>query len=413
MGGRILTVRNRMSSLPVELGAEFVHGRPPEIWDLIRTQNLTVYEHTARALHLANGRLVKDTEVGQAADQMISSIAKSGQRRDRTFEDLLARSHHSAGQKNWARIHVEGFNAARSDLISVNALRQEADAAEGIQGDRTFRILDGYDAIPLSLLRAIPCHQSVIQFHSVVDKVRWRRGDVEVRFRSMLDHEAAVLRCRQLLITVPLGVLQAPSASPGAIEFDPVPAPALKAARSLKFGQVYRVTFRFREAFWEETEDFQQAGFLISQDQRFFTWWTMHPVMAPLLTGWMAGSAAEQFHAADAATVAREALASLARIMKRKIPQPGAFHFHDWRTDPFFRGAYSYVPASARAAREALGRPQADTLFFTGEAAAADGHASTVHGAIAAGRRSAMLILDRQRPPRPPGGKRRKRHGSS
>jgi hypothetical protein len=51
---------------------------------------------------------------------------------------------------------VEGFNAARSDDVSAEFLKREADAAEKIDGDRTFRILEGYDAISLALLRAIP-----------------------------------------------------------------------------------------------------------------------------------------------------------------------------------------------------------------------------------------------------------------
>jgi monoamine oxidase len=30
VGGRILTIHDPLSPLPIELGAEFVHGRPPE-----------------------------------------------------------------------------------------------------------------------------------------------------------------------------------------------------------------------------------------------------------------------------------------------------------------------------------------------------------------------------------------------
>ena len=37
VGGRILTVHDPLAPIPIELGAEFVHGLPPETWNLIRT----------------------------------------------------------------------------------------------------------------------------------------------------------------------------------------------------------------------------------------------------------------------------------------------------------------------------------------------------------------------------------------
>lgn len=397
IGGRILTVHDPLSMVPIELGAEFVHGLPPETWELMRAENLAIYEHTARALHMVEGRFRKDSDVGETADRIMSQMDKSRRRTDEAFDDFLRRSRHSSEDKRWARIHVEGFNAARSDSISVSSLVSEGKAADEIEGDRSFKILNGYDSVPLSLLRSIPNHQSAIETNAVVEKVAWGPAKVAVTFRSAVTQDRATLRCRQLLITVPLGVLQAAPPNVGAIQFDPQPGTVLKAARALTFGKVYRVTLRFAEAFWEEDEKFKGAGFLISQDQHFFAWWTMHPIMAPVLTGWMAGSAAESIRAASPAAVAAEAIASLGRILQRKIPAPAAFYFHDWQSDPFFRGAYSYVPVGGRGAREALARPVSDTLFFAGEAANVEGHGATVHGAIASGHRSAELILRSRR----------------
>jgi hypothetical protein len=203
----------------------------------------------------------------------------------------------------------------------------EADAADKIDGYRAFRILDGYYSIPLALLRSIPDYEATIHLNSMVESVGWRPGRAEVNFNSALSEEKIKLRCRQLVITAPLGVLQERRPSAGCIQFDPEPEAALKAARSLKFGQVYRVTLRFREAFWEEDEKGKSAGFLVSQDKRFFTWWTTHPVLVPLLTGWMAGSAADEFSASTSLVVVGEAVKSLARILKRKIPSPEGFIF--------------------------------------------------------------------------------------
>jgi monoamine oxidase len=70
-----------------------------------------------------------------------------------------------------------------------------------------------------------------------------------------------------------------------------------------------------------------------------------------------------------------------------------AAHFHDWHADPFFRGAYSYVPAGKLAARKTLAETVADTLYFAGEATDLEGHSATVHGAIATGIRAARHVI--------------------
>ena len=74
-----------------------------------------------------------------------------------------------------------------------------------------------------------------------------------------------------------------------------------------------------------------------------------------------------------------------------------AAYFHDWHADPFSRGAYSYTPAHALAARAALAEPVRETLYFAGEATELSGHSATVHGAIATGKRAAQQILARRR----------------
>jgi hypothetical protein len=59
-----------------------------------------------------------------------------------------------------------------------------------------------------------------------------------------------------------------------------------------------------------------------------------------------------------------------------------------------FGGAYSYVPAGALGAQSRLAKPVAHTLYFAGEATDADGYASTVHGAMASGKRAARQVME-------------------
>jgi monoamine oxidase len=383
IGGRILTVHDPLAPVPVELGAEFVHGLPPETWDIIRQNNLTAYEHSALALHLSKGRIQQEKDNGELANRVLENLQKSKRKKDESFAEHLQRSRQPEAVKAWTRVHIEGFNAAREEVISVASLKKDADAAERIEGDRSFHILNGYDSIPHSLLRSIPGHQSLVSFNTIVEGIVWRRGSVDVHCQPR-----NVIRCRKVIVTVPLAVLQG-----GAIRFEPEPRKALDAAATLCSGHVYRLTFRFREAFWADDDEFKKAGFFLSKDRAFFAWWTTHPIISPVLTGWCAGSAAEQFRGASHGRITAAALDSLGRILDRGIPRPDAVHFHDWQQDPFFRCAYSYAPVNGLAARRALAKPVGNTLFFAGEATNAKGHASTVHGAIASGVRAAEECL--------------------
>ena len=89
-----------------------------------------------------------------------------------------------------------------------------------------------------------------------------------------------------------------------------------------------------------------------------------------------------------------QALSGLRSIFGR-IPMPGATLVHDWRRDPFARGAYSYLRVGGEGAREELAAPLAGTLFFAGEATDAE-ESGTVAGALRSGARAARQVLEAQ-----------------
>jgi monoamine oxidase len=394
-GGRIRTVHDSLTQLPVELGAEFIHGRPPRVMGMLHNAGLAMYEHTVRALHIDRGRILKEKDTGELASQVLEKIPARGRKKDESLDDFLARSRQPDDIKNWAKAYVEGFNAAFSDSISVAALNKDAAAADKIEGDRAFKLTGGYDDLVLLLLRSVPNHSDVVRFNTTVRRIEWRRGKATVHYD--IDGEKLRLQCRQVLTTIPLGVLQATPGSRGVIEFVPEPMQILDAARELAFGMVYRIMLRFERPFWEDDERLSSMGFLLSREDVFPTWWTAHPMISPVLTGWSAGPAAGRLRAVDSATLIAEAMASLHRILAREIPRPVDYYFHDWQADPLFRGAYSYVPVNAMGARKRLANPVQGTLFFAGEATDLTGNGGTVHGAIESGMRAADQILHSRR----------------
>src|SRR5271170_2662785 len=57
IGGRIFTMRTPAADLPIELGAEFVHGRPPELLNLIEEAGLTFFEREGEFVCYEDGKL--------------------------------------------------------------------------------------------------------------------------------------------------------------------------------------------------------------------------------------------------------------------------------------------------------------------------------------------------------------------
>src|SRR5437868_13724953 len=51
IGGRIETHRAAGRRIPIEMGAEFVHGRPSETWDTLRAAGLLAYDVTDTQWH--------------------------------------------------------------------------------------------------------------------------------------------------------------------------------------------------------------------------------------------------------------------------------------------------------------------------------------------------------------------------
>lgn len=169
-----------------------------------------------------------------------------------------------------------------------------------------------------------------------------------------------------------------------------------EAVDQLGFGNVYRMTFVFPERFWERDKRLRAAGFLIDLTQAFPTWWTTNPMIAPVLTAWAGGSAADRLSASTKgkpALLVALAMRSLRAMLGRRAPDPTAVYFHDWNADPFTRGAYSYVKVNGSRARAVLRRPIERTIYFAGEATAAAGAGGTVHGAISSGRRAAHDLI--------------------
>jgi len=56
-GGRVLTLHDPVCNAPIELGAEFIHGFPAPIWDVLRKPRIPAHEVAGDTWCLRHGKL--------------------------------------------------------------------------------------------------------------------------------------------------------------------------------------------------------------------------------------------------------------------------------------------------------------------------------------------------------------------
>jgi monoamine oxidase len=415
VGGRILTVRenSEYGSEVIELGAEFIHGRPPELWSLIEEAGLETYELTGPRLRYQDGQLHSDSSYGEPEETDEEDEGDAGGNPfavlealtgyvgpDVSFAEYLER--HPGlpeGARAAAIRYVEGFNAADHRVIGVASLAMQQTAEDATEGDRLFRVRAGYDRLPEYLAERFVAAGGRLLLHTLVERVEWNPGHVRVlanRNGEAVRHEA-----KQAVIALPLGVL-----AQEAVAFVPTPAP-VREARRLRMGHARRFTLLFRERFWTQPANAQATAigdfhFLMSYGETPGVapgvWWTPNPEPSNTLTGWVGGPRSEGLANMTATQLGELACETLAPVFSRPPEflrtQFLACHTHDWQTDGLAQGAYSYVPAGALDACEKMTIPVDSTLFFAGEHTDTTGHWGTVHAAIRSGLRAGQQVLE-------------------
>jgi monoamine oxidase len=404
-GGRILTVHDPAWPVPIELGAEFLHGSAPTTSAVLEEAGIATEEVTAPHLWSERGRLRPVDGLFGRIEEVWKRIPGRG--KDRTLAEFLRSSRGPRGRLRLLAAHfVEGYHAADLDRISARSLRPRSNG-EGEDDERQRRVRAGYGALVDRLVSGLDRRSGCLRLGTVATQVRWSPHRVVVECRSTATgRPLRPIGARAIVVTLPVGVLRAPPAEAGAVRFSPELRGKKRALAGLLSGHVTKVVLRFRGAFWASSGALWRPGtkagrgrgalgFVHSRDPAFPTWWTMHPVTTPVLVAWAGGPAARRAAAGGETAMLDRCLATLARMLD--VPRSAlddqleGWSHHDWEHDPFSRGAYSYVAAGALEARDALARPMDGTLFFAGEATDPD-ETGTVEGAMRSGQRVAEEV---------------------
>ncbi len=195
---------------------------------------------------------------------------------------------------------------------------------------------------------------------------------------------------RDCIVTVSTGVLRAEG-----IRFLPgLPLDTLRALDALPMGHFAKIILEFDGpvAGLPPSGWVMEAMPAVGQTLHFLC----HPFGSNLVVGLVGGAYGEALAALPEALAVQEGLARLVQcvgpLQARRLVR-GAFT--NWAADPLHRGGYAYLKPGGGQARQWLGMPVQERLYFAGEAVAQD-LAQTCGGAFLSGQQAAQQILQRR-----------------
>ncbi len=393
VGGRVLTRFDPRTSHPMELGAEFIHGEAPVTLQLLRAIGAGPVGEGGSNWELRDGRLQSSSgDPFDAAAQLMQQVDLNGP--DESVSAFLARFENDprfTEPAEWLRMVVEGFDAADPAKAGIQGIAAEWTGEAGI--DRVQgRPSCGYAPLMNALGASLEPSRARISLQTIVEDVVW--GEAGVRIRARKHDRAIEFQARRAVMTFPIGVLASRT-----VKFSPdLPRIYCDALAKIAMGPVTKVVLRFSRPVWEAAHDhkLRDAAFFYDPAGAFPAYWTTYPIVSPIVAAWAGGPRSDLLSGETPSAIFRIAVEGFARMLgiaeNRLYAELEGAYMHDWQSDPYALGAYSYLLTGGLDAHETLQRPVGDVLYFAGEAIVGKGESGTVGGALESGKRAAAAI---------------------
>lgn len=378
-GGRIATIKEGFQNF-VESGAEFIHGKLPHTFQLLKEAGLSSEVVDGKMIGVQNGQWQSEEHDEHWAEFM-KQLDKL--RTDITILQFLE-EHFSRPEYIQLRQAVqrfsEGFDLADISKASILSIKDEWKNMEKKQ----YRIKGGYGQLVDHLVNRCRQLNTEFYFNTCVNKIEYENGNVTIHTTDNKKFQA-----RRAIITVSAGILQS-----GTIQFKPELAEHAVAIQGLGFGSVIKFLLEFKTSFWKEFDD--ETGFLLT-DEEIPTWWTQLPSESNLLTGWLGGpNATKKVFETDTSLLhtALLSLSSIFRLPPAMLKEELTNHkIINWLNQPFIKGGYSYNTLHSEQAINVLSLPVDNTIYFAGEAISRSESLGTVESALQSGRDTASMLI--------------------
>lgn len=413
VGGRIKQVEG-LAPWAVQLGPEFVHGSKSVLVNLLtdfgfnftekQWPNFWYFAEEQQAL----GKLVADEDVDEEIDRMYEM-----------FEDAATLPHPPPGidisALDWMRqggatdrmVAAADVCYANDYCCSIDQLGVREMIEENRQfacADQPYLIMDGalggfVDRLSKGLNIRTACPVECVQY-TTQQRHGWDSSSGTQPEVVLHCANGDKIRCRRVLVTVPLKVLQ-----DKVINFEPsLPDFKQVAIDRVRMGNAVKIIMLFNDRFWpEDMYDVLCTSSLVPE-----FWMLRYPPTEAgkdcpqhCIVGFLAGRRADAVSAMPEEVAVNLFLEQLDAVFKDKSefgPTPATSTYAksmvvDWSKEQWVRGAYTYPTLGAELGdREALAAPVNGCVFFAGEATNTNLN-PCMQGAMETSQRAAAQII--------------------
>jgi lysine-specific histone demethylase 1B len=367
-GGRLGKLTG-FANFPIDIGAQWLHGKNNILGDLIQKSNTKISLDDSESKYWFNNQLVN------TLPQSIDIFEDDGLP-DVSYKDYAIQK----GLGNEYKFIVEniaGDQGAAASRLSVcyNNLEEE----NWNSGDDDFKFQETYfDLIDKLIANQV---KDNIQHNSIITKIDYSQSSIVVTDSNNNNYTAD-----KVIITVPITVLKSND-----IQFIPV-LPSEKTTAFSKIGMDagMKVFLKFSSKFFDQNIIGGSICAAYADDS------VGKAVNDNVLLAFVMGEQAEFLTSLGSDAAITTALLQELDTMYNGQASSSfiASHVLNWTTNPFIRGAYSYSTIGMGDARVIAAQSVDNKLFFAGEAMNINGHHQTVHGAVESGYKAVINVLN-------------------
>jgi len=367
-GGRLGKLTN-FANFPIDLGAQWLHGKNSILADLIEKSTTKISLDNSEVKYWFNNQLTS------TLPQSVEIFEGDGLP-DISYKDYAIQK----GLGNEYKFIVEniaGDQGAAASRLSV--LYNNIEEENWNSGDDDFKFQETYfDLIDKQIASQVK--DKIIQ-NIIVSKIDYSETNIVVT-----DSNNNTYTADKLIITVPITVLKTND-----IQF----IPALPSDKTVAFSKIgmdagMKVFMKFSNKFFDQNIIGGNICAAYADDS------VGKAVDDNVLLAFVMGEQAEYLTSLGTDTEITTALLQELDTMYNGQATTSfiASHVQNWTTNPFIKGAYSYSTVGMGNARQIAAQSVNDKLFFAGEAMNVNGHHQTVQGAIETGYREVINVLN-------------------
>lgn len=384
IGGRIYELNN-FSKMPIELGAEIIHGKNSEFYKMAK-------------------------EAGAQITKINDSIYVSYKSQFKSLESFYNKNTNKSFEFIWNVIDdIYAYNNEKypdtnikSFCLENNLTEEELFIPEALLGTEYSTDIDKLNINDLSNSLSNWCsgdEDYVIQDMSnmdifrklwapVFEKIIVNKEIISVDYSSskiiLTDQNNENQMFDYCCVAVPLNLIQN-------MKFIPeLPAKKASLLKQVEVDSLGKFLLKFSESFWPKNARYLVIPGLIN------IYWTCTKTSEPILTGFVGGSKCdeiEKLYKEDKEKTIKILLNEIEEALHIKVEHCylDSFWFN-WGTARFFQGGYSHPTKNLNNIKIEINEPIDLRIYFAGEGLAKK-HNSTVHGAIESGKYAAKRII--------------------